>query len=167
MPTVIGVMSDTHGNMRWMHDVAGLMEARFGVDLILHVGDDYRDAEQLEMAGHNVRMVPGLWCEEYRTPKRRWLDESVDGIRIAGCHADKDLRAVDRSADIVLTGHTHVAAVEAIGNTLYVNPGHLKRASDRGQAPSFATISISDEAITVRIHELDGSTRAERRFPRA
>ena len=166
MPTVIGVMSDTHGNVQWMHEVADLMQTRLGVQLIFHVGDDYRDAEQLEMTGYKVRMVPGLWCDAYRSPKLRWFNEHVDDIRIAGCHADKDLRAVDRSADIVLTGHTHVASIEHIANTLYVNPGHLKRPVDRGQAPSFATIMLDGRAVVAaRIHERNGAIRTEYLHP--
>lgn len=166
MPTVIGVMSDTHGNVRWMHEAAGLMKERFGVDVIFHVGDDYRDAEELAMAGYDVRMVAGLWCDEYRSPKLRWFNETIDGVRIAGCHADKDLRATERGADIVLTGHTHVAAIEPIGNTLYLNPGHLKRDLDRGQRPSFATITLDNGHITARIHERNGAIRNECLLPR-
>jgi putative phosphoesterase len=158
-------MSDTHGNVEWMHRVADLMVEQFGVSLILHVGDDYPDAEQLDMAGHRVHMVAGLWCDAYRSPRHRWFNETIGGVRIAGCHAVKDLRAVDRAADIVVTGHTHVAVVERIGATIYVNPGHLKKPKDRGQVPSFVTITI-DETITVRIHELDGSVRGEKVFAR-
>ena len=113
------------------------------------------------MAGYDVRMVAGLWCDEYRDPKNRWFKETVAGVRIGGCHAHKDLRAADRSADIVLTGHTHVAVIEPIGNTLYLNPGHLKRDLDRGQLPSFATITLDGGQITARIHERDGAIRTE------
>jgi uncharacterized protein len=164
---MLGVMSDTHGNVALMHQIADRMVTDFGVDTILHLGDDYRDAEQLEMAGHDVRIVPGLWCDEYHSPRvSKWLEERFDGVRIAGCHADKDLRARDRAADIVLTGHTHQATIERIGHTLYVNPGHLKRARDRGERPSFALIDIGDATITVKIVEVDGTVRREESFPR-
>ena len=45
MATVIGVMSDTHGNLPFMHEAAELMTQAFDVETIFHVGDDYRDAE--------------------------------------------------------------------------------------------------------------------------
>ncbi|HEO69838.1 MAG TPA: hypothetical protein ENN80_01145, partial [Candidatus Hydrogenedentes bacterium] len=76
-------MSDTHGNVALMHRAAEAMEARFGATLIVHLGDDYADAELLAMAGHTVHRVPGLWCPEYhdgRVPNQ--LLETFDGIAV-------------------------------------------------------------------------------------
>lgn len=157
---IIGVISDTHGNRRMMHEVADYLTARHRVELIIHVGDDYADAAELAMAGHAVRMVPGLWCPEYtsgRVPKR--IVETLGGITISAAHAAKDLRAAELAASIVLTGHTHVATIERIGASLHVNPGHLKSKFDRGQRPSYAIIETSDGAVTVSIHELSGDVR--------
>ncbi|MCC6696409.1 MAG: YfcE family phosphodiesterase [Candidatus Hydrogenedentes bacterium] len=157
---IIGVMSDTHGNRRMMHEVADYLKTRHRAELIIHVGDDYADAAELAMAGHAVRMVPGLWCPEYgsgRVPKR--IVETLGGITIAAAHAAKDLRAAELAASIVLTGHTHVATIERIGPSLHVNPGHLKSKFDRGQRPSYAIIEASDAAVTVSVHELSGDVR--------
>jgi hypothetical protein len=164
---IIGVMSDSHGNRRLMHQVADYMELTHGVELIFHVGDDYADAQELVDAGHRVKMVPGLWCDEYhdrRVPNR--IVESCDGITIAAAHAEKDLHAPERAASIVLTGHTHEARIEQIGRTVYLNPGHLKAPEDRGQAASYAIIETSADGIRVAIHEVAGGMREERRFAR-
>lgn len=166
---IIGVMSDTHGNRRLMHQVADLMKRTFQVELIVHVGDDYPDAQELRLIGHNVRMVPGLWCEEYhdpRVPKRLYIE--CDGISLSAAHAEKDLGAAELRATVVLTGHTHVAKIEKVGRSLHVNPGHLKHPKlDRGQAPSFAIITTSDESVHVAIRELDGAVRKHVSVPRS
>lgn len=160
---IIGVMSDTHGNRRLMHDVANLMKAKYHVELIIHVGDDYPDAEELAMVGHTVAMVPGLWCDAYfdgRVPNRLFL--TCDDVTISAAHADKDIGARELSAAIVLTGHTHVAKIEKAGRSLHVNPGHLKHPKlDRGHRPSFAIIETAPETVSVTVFELDASPRIQ------
>ncbi len=163
---VLGVMSDTHGNRSLMFQAADVMK-RLGATLIFHLGDDYPDAQELEMSGVDVRMVPGLWCAAYRdsrVPKR--ILETVDGVSIAAAHAAKDLRHTEHSADIVLTGHTHAPVIERAGHTIYLNPGHLKNPQSRGQRPSFAMLTITANEIHAAILELTGAVRLERTFRR-
>ncbi|MBX7258806.1 MAG: metallophosphoesterase family protein [Candidatus Hydrogenedentes bacterium] len=163
----IGVISDTHGNLKLMFRAVGVLTNELDVELFYHVGDNYDDAEALAHAGHAVRMVPGLWCPEYhntRVPNR--IAESIDGITVVAVHAEKDLRGADWGASIILTGHTHVARVDKLGRTLHVNPGHLKSMFDRGERPSFATIETSDKEVRVKVHELSGDVRIDVRVPR-
>jgi putative phosphoesterase len=165
---ILGVLSDTHGNWPLMHRVAEAMTEQFGVETILHLGDDYADAEQLRAAGYSVRAVPGLWCREYhdsRIPKR--LVEEFAGLTVGYAHAEKDLRYIERAAALVLTGHTHEAAIALLGRSLYVNPGHLKAPKNRGARASFATIEIGEETVRVRIHEANGVLREEVAIDRA
>ena len=166
---IIGVMSDTHGNRRLMHQVADWMKAKHHAELIVHAGDDYPDAEELAMAGHNVKMVPGLWCDAYhdgRVPNRIVIP--CDGITIAVAHAEKDLRAAELAATIVVTGHTHVASVQRIGRTIHLNPGHLKNAKlDRGERPSYAIVETDPDDVSICVYELDGKVRLETTQPRA
>ncbi|MBI5094499.1 MAG: metallophosphoesterase family protein [Candidatus Hydrogenedentes bacterium] len=159
---ILGVMSDTHGNRKLMHQVAGLMEAALEVTVILHLGDEFTDAQELAMAGHEVRMVPGLWCEAYhnaRIPKR--LVEEFDGLKVAMAHADRDLRHTERAAAIILTGHTHSAVIHRIGTCIYMNPGHLKRHQDRNEDASFGTIAINNDTVRCAIHDISGGVRDE------
>ncbi len=165
---IIGVMSDTHGRLPLMHRVANLMVNALDVEIMFHLGDDFSDAQDLGRNGHDVRMVPGLWCPEYhdgRIPNR--IIETVDGVSIAAVHAEKDLRAIERAADVVLTGHTHKAALERIGASLYLNPGHLSGSSRRGGKPSFATLAIEPGALRATIHETNGSVRTTKKIKRA
>lgn len=164
--TILGIVSDTHGNIEYGLRAADYLVKRCGADVILHLGDDYCDAEALGYAGYPILAVPGLWCPEYHNggiANRRI--ETFDGLRIAMTHADKDLRATERAADVILTGHTHVARVERIGHAVYMNPGHLKSKFDRGEHPSFGLIVIEENGFTCAIHEIDGKARFSKHFP--
>jgi predicted phosphodiesterase len=162
-----GVISDTHGNTRFACQAADLI-IDAGAEFIYHLGDDYKDAELLRLSGLNVRMVPGLWCREYRDPKvPNVLEDCLEGVPIACAHTLEELRRSKVDAKLLLFGHTHVAESLIRGGVLLVNPGHLKRASDRGQMASFAMIEIQTELIVVALHELDGTRRAQLEFQRS
>jgi len=159
---VLGVMSDTHGNQRLMHEVADCLVQQLGAQLLFHLGDDYQDAETLPLSGLPVRKVPGLWCPEYHDPRiSNRLVENIAGLTVVAVHADKDLRPSDYGADVVLTGHTHTPRIELVGPLLHVNPGHLKPRADRGERPTFATIAITSDKVHARIHECGGRIRNE------
>lgn len=164
---IIGVMSDTHGNSVLMYRVAELMTADLGVETILHAGDMYPDGVLLRMSGYDVRVVPGLGCDEYydsSIPRR--IADVFDGVKISCVHAEKDLRAAEFSAAIIVTGHTHESRLERMGRSVYLNPGHLKSEMDRGQRPSFATIVVEPEEVEVTIHEINGIVRMREAFRR-
>lgn len=154
---IIGAMSDTHGNTVMMLAAAAEMTQTHHAEIVFHLGDDYADAVLLDRAGYNVRKVPGLWCPEYRNTRiERVLAESIGGVTIAAAHAEKDIRAQYCGADVVLIGHTHSPAALVLGNTLYVNPGHLKAQMSRGEAASYAVIDIGSKAIKATVHKFNG-----------
>ena len=162
---ILGVMSDTHGNVRLMHRVADLLSREFAAEVIIHLGDDYADADQLGMAGHAVWAVPGLWCPEYqsfRVPKARM--ETVLGLRIGFAHAERDIDLVRPGTDLLLTGHTHAARIALEGGAIAMNPGHLRKPSDRGENASFGLITLSERETACAIHEANGDLRLLRRY---
>ncbi len=164
---IFGVISDTHGNVRLMHKVADLLSREFAADVIIHLGDDYSDAGQLEMAGHTVWAVPGLWCPEYqgyRVPKVRV--KTVEGIRIAFAHAERDIAQVRAGADLLLTGHTHSARIALADGVISMNPGHLRRSTDRGEHASFGLVTVSERELMCAIHEVNGELRLLHRYER-
>lgn len=164
---ILGILSDTHGHRKQMHEVADRLVQDFGAEWIYHAGDDYSDAQELDFAGHKVRAVPGLWCPEYnggRTPKR--IMDAVDGITLAMAHAEKDLTAREHGATLIVTGHTHTARIERIGRHIYLNPGHMKGPHDRGEHASFAVVRLEESEVVLAIHELDGRVREIMQVPR-
>lgn len=164
---VFGVLSDTHGNRKLMHQTADLMVREFGVELIFHLGDDYDDGEDLAAYGHTVFALPGLWCPQYLQsdiPKR--IEKHIEGLTVAAAHAEKDLTPASRGSAIILTGHTHEAGIEKMGMSLRINPGHLKSPTSRGERASFAVVSIDAKAVEAVICEIDGRLRLERKVSR-
>lgn len=164
---ILGIVSDSHGNHRLLSTAIECLHQHDNVDTIVHLGDDYEDAEWLEYAGYLVIKVPGLWCDAYRdkrVPKSMLFQG--EGLRIACAHTLDDISKDNRNAPLILTGHTHRAAIQKKNRTLFVNPGHLRAPRDRGEKASFAAINIGTDAIRVSIRELDGSIRLYREFPR-
>jgi putative phosphoesterase len=157
---IFGVMSDTHGNFELMLEAAVIMTELHSAEFIYHLGDDYRDCVELKRLGYDARGVPGLWCPEYnhhRVPRR--LVDTIEGLSLVCVQSQRDLRPVDTERGLVLTGHTHAAIIEHIGRTLFVNPGHLKSASNRCENASFAMIEITDKKVCVEIRELSDAIR--------
>ena len=157
---IIGVLSDTHGNRHMMRQAADYLTKHLGAELLVHLGDNYDDAEELIYAYPEVHAVPGLWCDAYQNGSvpKTWVDE-LDGVVMAAAHADKDLVGPASNAAVQMVGHTHVARIDFDFGCVRLNPGHLKSARDRGQAASFATITTSDLQLDFTIHEFNGSPR--------
>ena len=159
---IIGVLSDTHGNVPLMLAVADVAARICRADRLFHLGDDFSDAEVLRDAGYNVTAVPGLWCPEYHHPHvSKRIVEDIDGLTLVAVHAPKDLLPQDYEADLILTGHTHRAKIERVGKALHVNPGHLKINDRTGVPPSFAMVRIESHAIGASLHHVDGTTWKE------
>jgi len=162
---VVGVVSDTHGNIQGMRRLAEVLKAK-GVSTLLHVGDDYRDLKTLAQAGLEVIGVPGVYCREYRDariPNR--LVVEVNGVKLLLTHTesrhkhdrpgDSAPETLARQVQIVLFGHTHAPTLEERQGVLWLNPGHLKDRPDRGHAPSFALLALSPAEAQVEIRRLE------------
>ena len=157
---LLGVLSDSHGNVEALQDVADhFMKA--GVDLVLHLGDDYLDILFFEAANLKVLAVPGLYCPEYRDPaipNRRI--ETLAGVKIMMTHSPEiskfdqpgDLDPGDHDqVDIILYGHTHIPSIQEKDGILRVNPGHLKAYDRRGYPLSYALMHLTPPTVDVQI----------------
>lgn len=165
---ILGVMSDTHGNLALMHRAAEAMVATHGVARLFHLGDEYADAEELRMAGYDVCAVPGLWCPEYTRagiPKVR--TEEVDGVTVACAHSIDDLKKRELHSDLVFTGHTHAPRIDPRKHGVRFNPGHLKADRSRGYPASYGVVVIEPARVQLRIHRMDGSVLDEYEFDRS
>jgi uncharacterized protein len=160
---LLGILSDTHGNLEAIQEVATRFRAA-QVDQVLHLGDDYLDILFLEAANLKVLAVPGLYCPEYRDPtipNRRI--ENLAGVNILMMHTleaskfdqpgDWDLIERDQ-VNIILYGHTHVPDIREEEGVLWVNPGHLKAHDRRGYPLSYALMHLTPPTVDVRIVSL-------------
>lgn len=124
-PLVIGLISDTHGQVR-----ADVHRALAGVDFILHAGDVCGDEVLMEL--ELIAPVVAVYgnCDEYDHPRLvRQVERTERGVRIHVSHGhelgaptvDRLLAAYD--ADVIVYGHTHRPLIARAGDRLVVNPG--------------------------------------------
>ena len=157
MPIVVGLISDTHGQLR-----ASVMSALEGVELILHAGDvGTRDVLVELTALAPVQAVYGN-VDDVHTPEleaHRWL--SLEGWQIHVSHGHElghptpeHLLHRYRDASILVFGHTHRALVHRAGDRLVINPG---AAGPRrfNVVPSVARLTLAPGVADVEIIEID------------
>ncbi len=159
----LGVVSDTHGEMRFARPAVDLLET-LNVDLVIHCGDigdesiirlfdrwpahfvfgnvdgnAQRLRTAIEAAGQTCHeMFGSLVCE---------------GKKIAFLHSHDTQRfreTIDSGEwDLVCYGHTHIAEQHLVGKTLVLNPGAIYRANPH----SIATVELP--SLQATIHPLD------------
>lgn len=149
-PTLVGIISDTHGLLR-----PGAVTAFAGCELILHAGD-VGGPEIL--AG--LRRVAPVVAVRGNVDGGPWADALcegetvvVSGLRLRVRHIRADLDGDD--ADVVITGHSHQPAIARVGGVLHVNPGSA--GPRRFRLPvTVALLEIADGKAQARIVEVDG-----------
>ncbi|MCK4312296.1 MAG: metallophosphoesterase family protein, partial [Candidatus Cloacimonetes bacterium] len=68
----------------------------------------------------------------------------------------EDLKNTTNEADFFLFGHTHSCSFEKQKNSYFINPGHLRKKSDKGRKPSYVVMDIDKDSITVCFKYVDG-----------
>ena len=125
----IGVVSDTHS---YYDD--RLDDVLAGAERIVHAGDiGTIDVLSRLRALAPVTAVPGNTDLPFWDGELPWEAEvEALGLRILVCHIGKSLMGrhdpVAEGFDLVVSGHSHKAAVERRGNTLFLNPGAAGKA---------------------------------------
>ena len=152
---VIGLISDTHGQLR-----AGVHEAFAGVDLILHAGDVGGDdiLDELSLIAP-VHAVYGNTDDPGNPRLQAEIVRQIGGLLIHVGHGHESGRLtadalLERySADVLVYGHTHKQSVTRREGRLVINPGaagprrfHLM--------PSVARLTISDGQAEVELVSL-------------
>ena len=120
--TDIGVISDTHGQVR-PEALAALADC----ELIFHVGDigkpEVMDtlSEQAQVVAIRGNVDQGDWAMAY--PETQ--EVTVNGIRIQMVHRHQDITTLlpDNPCDVILFGHSHKPFNETREGVLYLNPG--------------------------------------------
>lgn len=145
-PLVIGLISDTHGQLR-----ADVHRALAGVSFILHAGDVCGDdiLMELDLIAPTVAVYGN--CDPIDAPRLvRQVERVERGLRIHVSHGhelgsptvDRLLAAYD--ADVIVYGHTHRPLIARADDRLVVNPGAAgPRRFDI--VPSVARLTITPE----------------------
>ncbi|WP_432663167.1 metallophosphoesterase [Wukongibacter baidiensis] len=143
----IGVISDTHGDLV---SAESAIKAMGDIDLLLHAGDTYRDAELLkEMLDIDVIAVKGNTDFDYEADLEKII--SLDGKRIFLTHGHQYnvkysldrlyYKALETDCDIVVFGHSHMPLNVKEKDIIFLNPGSVSRPRG-GSRPSYAIINI-------------------------
>jgi putative phosphoesterase len=154
-PRVIGLISDTHGELR-----ADVHRALAGVDFILHAGDVCGDEilDELNLIAPTYAVYGN--CDEPGNPRlAAQIVREEGGVRIHVSHGH-ELRAptVARlvaayDADVIVYGHTHRPLVVREDGRLIVNPGAAgPRRFDI--TPSVARLTVRDGVAEVELVDL-------------
>ena len=146
------VLSDSHGDVESM---ARAVE-KTTPDLIVHLGDCWRDAEELRMLFPRIPMeqVPGN-CDfrpnEAAEKLLFWGD-----LRVLLCHGHTygvkqsllraGYEAEEQNLDLFLFGHTHSPMVDRRGKTWFLNPGSI---GDHFR-PTYGVVTIEPGKLDAR-----------------
>jgi len=153
------VLSDSHGNQKLLRQA---LENEKDAQIIFHLGDFYNDLEEnLDLTeGKDIFRVPGIFNSGYFSGKlAATCVIEVNSWKIGGVHAPQDIPKLPRKLDVILYGHTHSYKVEKQLNCIYINPGHIKNQIDRGNMATYAILEISDEAIKIKIKQINCNLR--------
>jgi len=168
----ICVLSDSHGEIENLRRVADSIRGK--VDLVIHLGDTYSDADELR--GFNLIRVPGVYDDEYRNPMiKNRIVKNFGKLKVLITHTKEshvndqpyDLKPEDliekKKVDAVFYGHTHIYNIEIKDGILFLNPGHLKKEDKKGLPPTYAIIEIGSR-IKAAILGLNGEKKIEKEF---
>ncbi|MFN8570675.1 MAG: metallophosphoesterase [Gemmatimonadaceae bacterium] len=122
---VIGLISDTHGQVR-----ASVHSALAGVDMILHAGDVGGDdvLDELMLIAPVVAVRGN--CDDPNDARLLGaVERRIDGVRVHVSHGHElgvptpERLAEAYDADVIVYGHTHRQRLEVVDGRLVVNPG--------------------------------------------
>jgi len=160
----IGLVSDTHGNLKLLREVlAGFKREK--VSLVIHLGDNFDDANLVQEYKLDLIRVPGVYSPQYLDPEPpNRIIEDLGGLRALLTHtlsshehdSPQDLMPEEvvssGQADAVFYGHTHIPKAEVKDGILWVNPGHLRPSDKRGYPPSYAIAEIDGAKTRITIY---------------
>ena len=160
----IAVISDTHGNLDGLRRAIREIMDQQTIDVFVHLGDNYEDAQVFDEFGCTYLNVPGVFSDYYssRSVPNRLIKE-FEGWRFLLTHTltshandladDPKPEALisEKQVDIVLFGHTHRPELAVKDSILFVNPGHLKEQDKKGFSATYAILNIDSIGINARI----------------
>jgi len=152
------VLSDTHGDI---DKAEKAIKKCSGVDLIIHLGDYFRDAQRLASIFPDIPIEYIYGNSDFMiedVPAEKLLE--CEGKRIFITHGHRysvkwdydklDRKAKEIKADILLFGHTHIADVVKRDNYYLVNPGSISDPRDDSDE-SYVIIEINDDGIEFEV----------------
>ena len=172
----VGIISDTHGDVRSWHLACGVWKH---TDMVLHAGDvlNYGPRESITedinpaalaraILSHNAPvMIARGNCDSdideqvLRIPMvRPYVFLSINDISILMTHGDlyeteslKELAQLWK-IDILITGHTHCPQLLKSGSTIFMNPG--SPSLPKNGAPTAGILHINESVCEASIWDI-------------
>ncbi len=154
-PLRVGVLSDTHGHLE-----PKILELFKGVDHILHAGDIglpwlILELEQIApvtaVLGNNDSGLEFKETEVISLRDRKFLLHHI--VELPSPADRIKNRIIRENPDVVIFGHTHKPHCEAMGQTLYFNPGYAGK--PRFKMPrTVAVLNCDETGITAEYSPL-------------
>ncbi len=151
-PYTIGIISDTHGIVP-----PAVLRLFQNVDMIIHAGD----LDHSQVLEKLTRLAPvkavkgnmdqGSWTEVL--PVFEVIRVAQQTIGVLHDLQMLDLNAVGADLQVIISGHTHQAAIQRQNGILYLNPGSAAQPR-YGQPPSVAQLTLQDGQFQARIISL-------------
>lgn len=144
------IFSDSHGRIeRTLEIISRYPQA----EAVFHCGDIEGDADRLRQSTpHPVAIVRGN-CD-YISDLPQEIVTTFAGIKIAMCHGHRHAVyrgidvlkywALEKEADVVLFGHTHVPFLEQSSSLTVINPGSISKPRQEGHQPGYAVLEVDD-----------------------
>ncbi len=150
------ILSDTHKNQKTLRNV---FKIESDYTHIFHLGDNYEDLDKNSDITDSIELmrVPGIYHPKYKDGTLpAILEIEIDNWKFALAHRLEDLSKTSISADIYFYGHTHHSNYDHIEDKHFINPGHLKAKTDRGQKASYIALTIYKSEMEIQFKHLDG-----------
>lgn len=152
----IVILSDSHGNVPLAIQACDMAEP---FDMLFHLGDGVEDVKLLVHAGITPCLYVAGNCDFDSSVPRELIWEGEEK-RVLLTHGHMYgvksglsrliARAKECKVDMVLYGHTHLAAKQVVDGILVVNPGALNKTLKH----SFAVAEIVQNNITIQHYDL-------------
>ncbi|QEK12954.1 metallophosphoesterase [Crassaminicella thermophila] len=152
------VMSDTHGMIDLDKEI---LEKIDQMDLLIHLGDHYKDALYLgKLKNIKVRAVKGN-CDRENVEEEIILELGKHKIFLTHGHqygvklnlTRLYYKALELGCNVALFGHTHMPVNMKYDDILIMNPGSLSKPRGGAKA-SYGIIEIEEENIKSEIIEI-------------
>jgi putative phosphoesterase len=162
----IGVISDSHNNFANLSKSVNYLVER-GVNVIIHLGDDYDDFDKIDIAhvlDNNIQIirVPGVFSQFYKDIKiKNRIVQTYEDKKFLLTHTIKshendlpdDIKPEnlieDNKINLVLYGHTHIPEIRIENGIIYLNPGHLKNEDSKEYEPTYGMIDFGRKFIYI------------------
>lgn len=151
------IVSDNHGNLDILEELVTIYENE--VDLWLHCGDS--EFMSTNPIWEKFQTVRGNMDVGYTLPLDRV--EDFDGEKLLVVHGHnhrvrftldflKEL-AIEKKADVVFYGHTHIAKIDKIDDLYFINPGSVVQPRGELDVGSYAIYEKNTEGRLIRFYD--------------